>query len=73
MADSKRVFGIKVSEKGAVMVTGLRRFPVTFYADEWEAIASMIPHVKAFSAKHASELKAKQAAAPKEGSESFSI
>ena len=27
---------LKVSEKGALSLYGIRRFPVTFYADEWE-------------------------------------
>ena len=31
----------KVSEKGAVSVYGLGRFPVTLYADQWRAL---LPH-----------------------------
>lgn len=28
----------KVSEKGAVMVIGLQRFPVTLYAEQWDKL-----------------------------------
>lgn len=36
------------SEKGAVSLYGLRRFPVTFYAAEWEAIAQRMPEILTF-------------------------
>ena len=29
---------LQVSVKGALSLYGIRRFPVTFYADEWETI-----------------------------------
>jgi hypothetical protein len=68
-----RQLGLRVSEKGAIMVTGLRKFPVTFYADEWVALASLMPHIGKFATKHAAQLKIKQAAAPKEGTELVTI
>lgn len=52
-----RQLTLGVSEKGAVMVLGLRKFPVTFYLDEWDAISRLIPHIKAYGQKHAAQLK----------------
>jgi hypothetical protein len=49
----------KVSEKGAVSLYGLHRFPVTLYADQWTAVFSKMPEIQAFMVAHKSELKAK--------------
>jgi hypothetical protein len=49
----------KVSEKGAVSVYGLRRFPITFYASEWEALFSHADKIKKFIKANAKELKDK--------------
>ena len=51
---------IKVSEKGAVSVYGLGRFPVTLYKEQWEKLLSMAGEIKTFMAKHDSELKKKE-------------
>ena len=40
------------SEKGAVSVYGLRRFPVTFYAAEWERIFGLKEAIVAFIEEH---------------------
>ena len=49
----------KVSEKGAVSVYGVRqRFPITYYADEWEVIFAHADKIKAFIKAHRKELKA---------------
>lgn len=50
---------LKVSEKGGVSLYGIRRFPVTFYADEWERILAMAEEIRAFIAEHPGELKRK--------------
>lgn len=50
---------LQVSAKGAVSLYGLRRFPATFYADEWETILGMSEDIRAFIREHASELKRK--------------
>lgn len=34
----KKVSDIKVTEKGALSVYGLQRFPVTLYADQWKIL-----------------------------------
>ena len=31
-----REMRLQVSQKGAVSLYGIRRFPITFYADEWD-------------------------------------
>jgi hypothetical protein len=39
---------IKRSEKGAVSVYGLGRFPVTLYRSQWERLSASMPAVMAF-------------------------
>lgn len=41
-----------VSEKGALSVYGLGRFPVTLYAEQWERLMSIMADMKAFIAKY---------------------
>lgn len=48
---------LKVSEKGGVSLYGIRRFPVTFYLEEWERILGMADEIRAFLAEHRGELK----------------
>jgi len=49
----------KVSEKGAVSVYGVRqRFPITYYADEWEVILNAGPRIRAFIKANKDKLKA---------------
>ena len=50
---------LQVSQKGAVSLYGIRRFPITFYADEWDTILSMADEVRTFISQHESELKRK--------------
>ena len=50
---------LKVSEKGGVSLYGIRRFPVTFYLEEWERILGMADEIRAFMAEHRGELKRK--------------
>ena len=54
-----RSLRLQVSEKGAVSLYGIRRFPVTFYADEWEQILGQADEIRAFVREHAGELKRK--------------
>jgi len=51
---------LKVSEKGAVSVYGLGRFPVTLYKEQWEKLLSMAGEIKEFIAEHDSQLKKKE-------------
>lgn len=41
----------KTSEKGAISVYGLGRFPVTLYADQWTRLFSGIDNLKSFLAE----------------------
>ncbi len=47
-AEARVHLSLKVSEKGAVSLYGIRRFPVTFYRSEWERIIGHVPAVQAF-------------------------
>ena len=39
---------MKVSEKGALSIYGLGRFPVTLYRGQWERLMSAKPQIEAF-------------------------
>jgi hypothetical protein len=58
-ARDKRGTYLRVSEKGGVSLYGLRRFPITFYRDEWERILVMADEIRTFLREHAAELKTK--------------
>lgn len=49
--------GLKVSEKGAVSVYGLGRFPVTLYPTQWEKVFGLIDTIRAFIEENRSKLK----------------
>jgi len=49
----------KVSEKGALSVYGLGRFPVTLYRSQWERLMVALPQVKAFIEANGDSLKSK--------------
>ena len=49
----------KVSEKGAVSVYGLGRFPVTLYVEQWTTLLSNVDRLKAFIEANRSKLKTK--------------
>lgn len=51
---------IKVSEKGAVSVYGLGRFPVTLYKEQWQKILGMADELKEFIEANDHLLKAKE-------------
>lgn len=48
---------LKVSEKGAVQINGIRRFPITLYRSELERIFSEKEEIESFIETHVSELK----------------
>ena len=48
---------LKVSEKGGVSIYGIRRFPITFYADEWDILLGMEDEIRKFIAENESGLK----------------
>jgi hypothetical protein len=51
---------LKVSEKGALSVYGLGRFPVTLYREQWEKLLGLGEEIKSFIQAHDSELKKKE-------------
>lgn len=55
----RRGLRLQVSEKGGVSLYGIRRFPVTFYKEEWERILGMEQEIRAFMNEHGRELKTK--------------
>jgi hypothetical protein len=54
-----RGVSLKVSEKGAVSVYGLGRFPVTLYKEQWAKLLAMAEDIKVFIKTHDAELKTK--------------
>lgn len=51
---------MKVSEKGAVSVYGLGRFPVTLYQEQWTKLLAMTDQIKAFIEENKAQLKVKE-------------
>jgi hypothetical protein len=51
---------LKVSEKGAVSVYGLGRFPVTLYQEQWHKLLGMADEIKTFIEENKASLKVKE-------------
>lgn len=51
---------LKVSEKGALSVYGLGRFPVTLYREQWEKLLGMTDQIKQFIQENDQQLKKKE-------------
>jgi len=51
---------LKVSEKGAVSVYGLGRFPVTLYKEQWTKLLDMGADIRAFIVENEAKLKSKE-------------
>ena len=56
----KNELRFKVSEKGAVSVYGMGRFPVTLYLEQWERLLAHTAELRAFIEANRSQLKAKE-------------
>lgn len=52
-----RATSLKVSEKGAVSVYGMGRFPVTLYKEQWLRLLGMAEEIRAFIAENEGKLK----------------
>ena len=50
---------MKVSEKGALSVYGMGRFPVTLYKEQWLKLLDMSDEIRAFIAANEGKLKTK--------------
>ncbi len=51
---------MKVSEKGALSVYGMGRFPVTLYKEQWLRLLAMAEEIKAFIEANEASLKSKE-------------
>ena len=56
---TERKLSLKVSEKGAVSLYGLGRFPVTLYAGQWERLLASADDIRTFLAANAALLSVK--------------
>ena len=50
----------KVSEKGALSVYGMGRFPVSLYRGQWERLFAVIPQIQQFVKDNADKLTTKE-------------
>ena len=57
---SARGISLKVSQKGAVSLYGMGRFPVTLYKEQWLKILEMADVIRNFISENDSQLKAKE-------------
>jgi hypothetical protein len=51
---------LKVSEKGALSVYGLGRFPVTLYKEQWLRLLDFADEIRSFLKENDRQLKGKQ-------------
>ena len=51
---------MKVSEKGAVSVYGMGRFPVTLYKEQWLKLLDMSDEIRTFISANEAQLKTKE-------------
>jgi hypothetical protein len=56
---SSRGLSLRVSEKGALSVYGLGRFPVTLYKEQWLRLLDMAEEIQAFIKRNEAQLKSK--------------
>lgn len=54
------VITMKVSEKGALSVYGMGRFPVTLYKEQWVKLLAVSDEIKKFIADNEAQLKTKE-------------
>ena len=57
---ARGVLSLKVSEKGALSVYGMGRFPVTLYSEQWEKLLAMADEIRQFIKDNDQKLKKKE-------------
>jgi hypothetical protein len=57
---SRGQLSLRVSEKGALSVYGLGRFPVTLYREQWEKLLGMTDEIREFIQNNDAALKRKE-------------
>lgn len=60
---SSKGLSLKVSEKGALSVYGLGRFPVTLYKEQWNKLLDMADDIRVFLKANDAQLKTKDVTA----------
>ena len=58
-AVKRTTISYKVSEKGALSLYGMGRFPVTLYRQQWEKVLAAAPEILAFIAANSDKLTTK--------------
>lgn len=56
---NQRKLTLKVSEKGALSLYGMGRFPVTLYREQWERLLGAEAEIREFIADHSDKLRLK--------------
>jgi hypothetical protein len=51
-----KILELRVSQKGALSVYGLNRFPVTLYKEQWERLLDISDTIREFIKQHEGEL-----------------
>ncbi len=59
-SNSKGTLSMKVSEKGALSIYGMGRFPVTLYKEQWLKLLGIAEDIKKFISDHGDKLKTKE-------------
>lgn len=54
------VLSMKVSEKGALSIYGMGRFPVTLYKEQWVKLLAVADEIKKFIEDNNDKLKTKE-------------
>lgn len=57
---ARGVLSMKVSEKGALSVYGMGRFPVTLYKEQWLKLLNIADDIKKFIEENNDRLKTKE-------------
>lgn len=57
---AKGTLSMKVSEKGALSVYGMGRFPVTLYKEQWLKLLGISEEIKKFIEENEDKLKTKE-------------
>jgi hypothetical protein len=55
-----RTTNIRISEKGAVSVYGLGKFPITLYCDQWRMLLAQAEMIEQFLTDNAAKLAKKE-------------
>lgn len=57
---AKGTLSMKVSEKGALSIYGMGRFPVTLYKEQWLKLLGIAEDIKKFISENEDRLKTKE-------------